>query len=44
MTKTIGARGLTCPAPVLMVREVLQKDNPDALEDLVAYEKQGLTI
>ena len=62
MTKTIDARGLSCPAPVLMAKEAVEKDHLDVmevlvnngvkltivdspvLEDLAAYEKEGLTI
>lgn len=38
MTKTIDARGLSCPAPVLMVRQAVQKDHLDAVEVLVGNE------
>ncbi|MFC1875658.1 sulfurtransferase-like selenium metabolism protein YedF [Thermodesulfobacteriota bacterium] len=38
MTKTINARGLSCPAPVLMAKEAVQKDHLDALEVLVDNE------
>ena len=38
MTQTIDARGLACPAPVLMVKEAVEKDHLDAVEVLVDNE------
>ncbi len=38
MTQTIDARGLTCPAPVLMVKEAVEKDHLDAVEVLLDNE------
>ncbi len=35
MTKTIDARGLACPAPVLMVKDLVEKDNPGELTVMV---------
>jgi len=32
MTKIVDATGLSCPAPVLMVRDAIVAENPDALE------------
>lgn len=31
----VDARGLSCPIPVLMVREELKKNHPDTLEVLL---------
>jgi selenium metabolism protein YedF len=38
MTKMIDARGLSCPAPVLMVKEAVEKDHLDVVEVLVDNE------
>ena len=38
MAKTIDARGLACPAPVLMAKEAVEKDHLDAVEVLVDNE------
>ena len=38
MSKTVDARGLSCPAPVLMVKEAVEKDLLDVLEVLVDNE------
>jgi selenium metabolism protein YedF len=38
MAKTIDARGLSCPAPVLMAKEAVEKDHLDAVEVLVDNE------
>ena len=38
MTQTIDARGLACPAPVLMAKEAVEKNHLDALEVLVDNE------
>ena len=35
MTKTIDARGLACPAPVLMTKNAVEKDNLHAIEVIV---------
>ena len=34
----IDARGMSCPAPVLMTKEVLEKDHPEGVEVLVDNE------
>jgi selenium metabolism protein YedF len=38
MTKTLDARGLSCPAPVLMAKEAVEKDHLDVVEVLVDNE------
>jgi len=38
MTKTIDARGLSCPAPVLMAKEAVEKDHLAVVEVLVDNE------
>jgi len=38
MTKTVDARGLSCPAPVLMVKKAVEKDTLDAFEVLMDNE------
>jgi len=38
MTQTIDARGLACPAPVLMAKEAVEKNRLDAVEVLVDNE------
>jgi selenium metabolism protein YedF len=38
MTKAIDARGLSCPAPVLMAKEAVEKDRLDVVEVLVDNE------
>ena len=38
MTKTIDARGLSCPAPVLMAKEAVEKDHLAMVEVLVDNE------
>ena len=38
MSKTIDARGLSCPAPVLMAKEALEQDHLDVVEVLVDNE------
>jgi selenium metabolism protein YedF len=38
MTKTVDARGLSCPAPVLMAKKAVEKDTLDAFEVLVDNE------
>ncbi len=38
MTKTIDARSLSCPAPVLMTKEAVEKDRLDVVEVLVDNE------
>ena len=38
MTETLDARGLSCPAPVLMAKKAVEKDTLDALEVLVDNE------
>jgi selenium metabolism protein YedF len=35
MTKNLDARGLTCPAPVLMVKDLVERENPLDLTVLV---------
>jgi selenium metabolism protein YedF len=35
MTKKLDARGLTCPAPVLMVKDLVEKENPGELRVMV---------
>jgi selenium metabolism protein YedF len=35
MTKTLDARGLACPAPVLMAKDAVEKENPEDIEVLV---------
>jgi selenium metabolism protein YedF len=38
MIRELDCRGLTCPAPVLQVREILEKENPAALTVIVDSE------
>lgn len=38
MTKTLDARGLACPAPVLMTKDAVERDNLDTVEVLVDNE------
>lgn len=38
MTKTLDARGIACPAPVLMTKDAIEKDNLDAVAVLVNNE------
>jgi len=38
MTKTVDARGLSCPAPVLMTKKAVEKDTLDRFEVLVDNE------
>jgi len=38
MTKTVDARGLSCPAPVLMAKKAVEKDHLNVLEVLVDNE------
>lgn len=38
MPKTVDARGLSCPAPVLMAKKAVEKDTLDAFEVLVDNE------
>lgn len=38
MTKTLDARGLACPAPVLMTKDAVEKNNPEILSVLVDNE------
>ena len=38
MTKTLDARGLSCPAPVLMAKEAVEKDRVKVVEILVDNE------
>lgn len=38
MTKTIDARGLSCPVPVLMAKEAVEKDHLDVVDVLVDNE------
>ena len=38
MGNKIDARGMSCPAPVLMTKEVLEKDHPEGVEVLVDNE------
>lgn len=38
MSKTIDARGLSCPAPVLMAKEAVEKEHVDGVEVLVDSE------
>lgn len=35
MGKTVDARGLTCPGPVLLVKDVIEKETPEAMKVLV---------
>lgn len=35
MTKTLDARGLACPAPVLMTKDAVEKDNLNVVEVIV---------
>lgn len=35
MTQTIDARGLTCPAPVLLVKDLVEKERPSQLTVMV---------
>lgn len=38
MTKKVDARGLTCPAPVLLVKNIVEKEQADALNIVVDNE------
>jgi len=38
MTKTLDARGLDCPAPVLMTKDAVEKDNLNVVEVIVDNE------
>ena len=38
MHKTLDARGLACPAPVLMTKDAVEKDNLDTIEVIVDNE------
>ena len=38
MTKTLDARGLACPAPVLLTKEAVEKDNLNEVEVIVDNE------
>ena len=38
MTKTLDARGLACPAPVLMTKDAVERDNLDTVVVLVDNE------
>jgi selenium metabolism protein YedF len=38
MSNKIDARGLSCPAPVLMTKEAIEKDHPEGVEVLVDNE------
>ena len=44
MTKTIDARGLSCPAPVLMAKEAVEKDHLDAVNVLVDNEAARVNV
>jgi len=44
MTKTLDARGLSCPAPVLMAKETVEKENPAGIEVLVDNEAAGENV
>lgn len=35
MSKNLDARGLTCPAPVLMVKDLVEKEKPNELTVIV---------
>ena len=44
MTVSLDARGLACPAPVLMAKNAIEKDNPDAVAVLVDNEAAGENV
>ena len=38
MSPTIDTRGLTCPAPVLLIKDALERDKPPAMTVLIDNE------
>ena len=44
MTKKLDARGLTCPAPVLLVKDNIDKENPEELSVLVDNESSSENV
>jgi len=44
MIKKLDARGLTCPAPVLLVKDYIDKENPEELSILVDNESSNENV
>ena len=44
MKKEVDARGLSCPAPVLQTKAVIDSESPDSIEVIVDNEAAGQNI